>query len=302
MLQDVKVTLGFRVAYVVDLWVANIGEDIDVLWGMDVIFSAGLRLCVREGIVRLPDEEYISLDRAGGMRKLTGWGQVVTPHETLYLTPRRARSYPAKSSPVAVKVVSISSPYLPIDSHTPVAQVIEHQSFPTAGRFVRPGSRRYQEWQHLILENTNSARMRLRLQRLEQALQANDPPCVEKPTCPWPTKLMTRASPRTAEARMLRRLEQLRVRKCMPIGDIAEAAPEDDTSGERTTSGVVSSPTSDDDDDDDNDVLLSGGGSEEKFFDAISQDDDSDPDVPDETSEDEVGKDAVAQAFASTPV
>ncbi|KAG6975311.1 hypothetical protein JG688_00002512 [Phytophthora aleatoria] len=72
--------------------------------------------------------------------------------------------FSAKSSPVAAKVVSISSPYLPIDSHTPVAQVIEHQSFPTAGRFVRPGSRRYQEWQHLILENTNSARMRLRLQ------------------------------------------------------------------------------------------------------------------------------------------
>ncbi|OWY96152.1 hypothetical protein PHMEG_00033659 [Phytophthora megakarya] len=52
----VKITLGPRVMYVVDVWVANIGGGLDVLLGMNFMFSAGVRLCVKEGLVQLPDE------------------------------------------------------------------------------------------------------------------------------------------------------------------------------------------------------------------------------------------------------
>ncbi|ETP34141.1 hypothetical protein F442_17474 [Phytophthora nicotianae P10297] len=53
----VKLTLGPRVVYILELWVANIGEGVDVLLGMDFMFSAGVRLGIREGLIKLPDDE-----------------------------------------------------------------------------------------------------------------------------------------------------------------------------------------------------------------------------------------------------
>ncbi|GMF50470.1 unnamed protein product [Phytophthora fragariaefolia] len=41
--------------------VANIGEGVDVLLGMNFMYSAGVRLCAREGLVKLPDEETVLL-------------------------------------------------------------------------------------------------------------------------------------------------------------------------------------------------------------------------------------------------
>ncbi|KAJ8522695.1 hypothetical protein ON010_g17661 [Phytophthora cinnamomi] len=56
---EVKITLGPRVVYILNVWVANIGEGIDVLLGMSFMFAAGLSISVREGLVTLPDEETI---------------------------------------------------------------------------------------------------------------------------------------------------------------------------------------------------------------------------------------------------
>ncbi|OWZ12195.1 hypothetical protein PHMEG_00014678 [Phytophthora megakarya] len=56
---QIKITLGWRVVYVMDVWVTNIGEGVDVLLGMDFTFSAGVRLGISEGMVCLPDEESI---------------------------------------------------------------------------------------------------------------------------------------------------------------------------------------------------------------------------------------------------
>ncbi|OWZ00413.1 hypothetical protein PHMEG_00028398 [Phytophthora megakarya] len=41
---EVKITLGPRVVYGVDVWVANIGGGLDDLLGMNFMFSAGVRL------------------------------------------------------------------------------------------------------------------------------------------------------------------------------------------------------------------------------------------------------------------
>ncbi|OWZ14052.1 hypothetical protein PHMEG_00012525 [Phytophthora megakarya] len=58
----IKLTLGPRVVYVLDVWVRNIGAGVDCLLGMDFMMSTGVRLCVREGVVKLPDEESSLLD------------------------------------------------------------------------------------------------------------------------------------------------------------------------------------------------------------------------------------------------
>jgi hypothetical protein len=58
--------------------------------------------------------------------------------------------YGAESWPVAVKVVNVSAQKLWIDSRDVLARIIEYGS----GRFVRSGTRAYQEWEALVLEST----------------------------------------------------------------------------------------------------------------------------------------------------
>lgn len=69
---QVKVTLGHRVVYAFNLWVTNIGEGVDVLLGIDFMFSASVRLCIREELVLLPDEESVLM-----------YGEVIRRHQGL---------------------------------------------------------------------------------------------------------------------------------------------------------------------------------------------------------------------------
>ncbi|GMG17973.1 unnamed protein product [Phytophthora fragariaefolia] len=81
---EVKITLGPRVVYIFGLWVANIGEGVDVLLDMNFMFSAGVRLSTREGLIQLPDEEAI-LMFGGPDRSRMGLDIPVRPTETLFL-------------------------------------------------------------------------------------------------------------------------------------------------------------------------------------------------------------------------
>jgi hypothetical protein len=84
---EVKITLGPRVVYIFELWVANIGEGVDVLLGMNFMYSAGVRLCAREGLVQLPDEETVLLSGRGMTHRRRGLDREIQPRETLYLRP-----------------------------------------------------------------------------------------------------------------------------------------------------------------------------------------------------------------------
>ncbi|POM59122.1 LOW QUALITY PROTEIN: Hypothetical protein PHPALM_36139, partial [Phytophthora palmivora] len=83
---EIKLTLGPRVVYIVDVWVANIGEGIDVLLGMGFMFAAGVRISTREGLVSLPDEVGVMMcnwepgDHIGRSR-------FVRPSEAVLLSP-----------------------------------------------------------------------------------------------------------------------------------------------------------------------------------------------------------------------
>jgi hypothetical protein len=217
---EVKITLGPRVVYILELWVANIGEGVDALLGMNFMYSAGVRLRAREGLVQLPDEEPVLLSGRGMSQRRQGLDLPVQPPESLYLGPgdhavvrikygqinpqrevvwagRGDRwvtqiIYAAKGWPFGMKVVNVSKKFVWIDTRTAVARVIEHGFFPQDGHFVRPGRQRYREWETLIDENTNLARARLREEREAQALQDPEPPCVQKPDYAWPSKLLTR--------------------------------------------------------------------------------------------------------------
>jgi hypothetical protein len=140
---EVKITLGPRVVYVMELWAANIGESIDVLLGMNFMYSAGVRLCAREGLVQLPDEETVLISGRSGNHAHRGLDLPVCPANSVCLQPggqtviriEYGQSnpqrevvwagrgdhwvtqiiYAAKSWPVAVKVVNVSDKTVWID-------------------------------------------------------------------------------------------------------------------------------------------------------------------------------------------
>ncbi|KAE8878897.1 hypothetical protein PF010_g6948 [Phytophthora fragariae] len=199
---QVKVTIGPRVVYILDLWVANIGEGIDTLLGMDFMYSTGVRICVREGLVKLPDEETILLNRGGTIRKAQGLDLAVTPDYTARLLPGRSvvaqicyaqmdphrdvvwagrgdrwvtkLIFASRSYPVAVKVVNISDKNLNLSFQTPIAGIVKRGSFPMTGRFVRISGMTTS-----IYKSTFSDQMERRIDEVAQMYKDQGPPCVE---------------------------------------------------------------------------------------------------------------------------
>ncbi|OWZ06769.1 hypothetical protein PHMEG_00020933 [Phytophthora megakarya] len=183
-----------------DVCVTNIGEGVDVLLGMDFMFSAGVRLGIREGMVGLPDEESILIDipvcPLRGLHLRPGvhanvpirYGQCRPLHDVV-----TEIVYGARSWAVAIKVVNVSDRDGWIEPRTPVAQIVEYGNIPIVGHFVRPGLRSYMEWQQIIQENTLSAKARVRQEAYEQMLRDAAPPAVMVPKYKWPTKLLVRS-------------------------------------------------------------------------------------------------------------
>ncbi|OWZ14402.1 LOW QUALITY PROTEIN: hypothetical protein PHMEG_00012127 [Phytophthora megakarya] len=213
---EVKITLEPRVVYVVDVWVVNIG--LDVLLGMNFMFSAGVRLCVKEGLVQLPDEETVLLSGRGLSHVKHGMAHGIRPKYTMYLQPGECRTIRlpafrklmrpstiwagrgdrwvtqvlyAWKVPAAIKVVNISDRIVTIDWRTEVAHVVENGFFPRAGRYT------------LIYENTISAKAQARESQRLDDLQKMEPPAVQTPNYPWPTKMLIRPSPGCGEARVI---------------------------------------------------------------------------------------------------
>ncbi|POM70892.1 Hypothetical protein PHPALM_12616, partial [Phytophthora palmivora] len=83
---QIKITLGRRVVYILDVWVTNIGEGVDVLLGIDFMYSAGVRLCIREETVALPDEESV-LMYGYMIRKDRERNIPITPLQDVHLRP-----------------------------------------------------------------------------------------------------------------------------------------------------------------------------------------------------------------------
>ncbi|OWZ12268.1 hypothetical protein PHMEG_00014601 [Phytophthora megakarya] len=208
---QIKITLGWRVVYVMDVWVTNIGEGVDVLLGMDFMFSAGVRLGIREGMVGLPDEESI-LMYGYTIRRREYWDIPVCLLRGLHLRPGEHANvairygqcrplqdvvwagrgdlwvtqivYGAPSWAVAIKVVNVSDRDCWIERRTLVARIAEYGNIPIVGQFVRPGLRRCMEWQQVIQENTLSAKTRVRQEAYEQMLRYAAPPLLVRPKEP----------------------------------------------------------------------------------------------------------------------
>ncbi|OWY93495.1 hypothetical protein PHMEG_00037097 [Phytophthora megakarya] len=189
-----------------DVWVMNIGEGVDVRLGMDFMFSAGVRLGIREGMVGLPDEES-TLMYGYTIRRREYRDIPVCPLRGFHLRPGEHANvairygqcrplqdvvwagrgeqwvtqivYGARSWTVAIKVVNVSDRDCWIKPRTPVARIAEYGNIPIVGQVI-------------IQENTLSAKARVRQEAYEQMLRDVAPPAVMVPKYKWPTKLLVR--------------------------------------------------------------------------------------------------------------
>ncbi|OWZ11451.1 hypothetical protein PHMEG_00015526 [Phytophthora megakarya] len=165
---EVKLILGSRVVYIMELWVVSIGED--VFLGMDFMFRAGVRVIVREGLVQLPDEDSI-LMYDDAVKVPQGVDLPVTSPKYFYLMPGEhavVRTQYGHRNPER-KVVWAGR-----GDRWATKIVFQARSWPVAikaGRFGCPGTRGYHEWQTLILEHAQSEQDRLRAERREQTLR-----------------------------------------------------------------------------------------------------------------------------------
>ena len=213
----VKITLGVSVVYYTDIWVGEIGGDIDCLLGMDFMMAAGVRLSTLEGNVQLPDEERIPLVSTGVRPKLPArfairspdplflppgqstkvpvpWGQArrTVEHGDLVLWMGRGKQWVTsleedpQGVPLRVEVVNISAKPVTLPAFSAVAHLVESGHIPDQGRHARIGTPKYQEWQVLIYENKPSSTFRRRQEEADAQHNARLPACVERHDYPTP--------------------------------------------------------------------------------------------------------------------
>ncbi|OWZ22122.1 LOW QUALITY PROTEIN: hypothetical protein PHMEG_0003211 [Phytophthora megakarya] len=166
-----------------DVWVTSIGEEVDVLLGMEFMFSARMRLGIREGTVGLPNEEcivmygYISVhceDCICDLGKMEMWPSdmdSVARSKMLYGKDGETNGSPNSfMAHDPIKVVNVSDRDSWIELGTSVARIAEYGNIPIVGQFVHPGLRMYMKWQQIIQENTLSAKARVHQEAYEQML------------------------------------------------------------------------------------------------------------------------------------
>ncbi|OWZ13902.1 hypothetical protein PHMEG_00012701 [Phytophthora megakarya] len=313
---EVKITLGSRVVYVVDVWVANIGGGLDVLLGLNFIFSAGVRLCVKEDsfnsrmkrqfyfqeegyptssmVWRTESVQKYRMIQLPAFRKLMQSSTVWAGRGDLWV----AQVLYAWKVPAAIKVINISDRIVIADWRTEVAQVVENGFFPRPGRYT------------LIYNNTISAKAQARESKRLDDLQKMEPPAVQTPNYPWPTMMIVRPSPGCEEARVI----NLQIVPSEVYGETPAVGKglAMRTPGVITTMPEVSEISEVEDETTDvligelEKVLDDQGSDDDEFFDSISVDDGFPEvnleDIPKVEPEDDVFSDLPVSVMACTPI
>ncbi|OWZ15671.1 hypothetical protein PHMEG_00010641 [Phytophthora megakarya] len=221
----VKIPLGWSEVYVLNIWVGNIGKGVEVLLDMNCMHSTGDRLCIREGLVKLPDEETVVM--YDDYPKSRGMDLPVYPEESIHLSlgqdaivrirngqtnPQRKLVWAGRGKNWILGDCGEGGQCLDqngcIDTRTTVARIVEYGQFLGQPGFVCPGKARYEEWQQFIHEYTVSRQAKMRAERFEQILREREPPCTRTQRYQWPTKHLMRPQLQEAEVRMVKLQER----------------------------------------------------------------------------------------------
>ncbi|ETO99971.1 hypothetical protein F441_22604 [Phytophthora nicotianae CJ01A1] len=203
----IKVTLAGSLVYFFDVWVGEM-TDQDAILGMDFMAPAGIRLDLADGTLCLPDEIRIQLS---GRRPLYGEHVSAVRLEELEIIEAGQKiEIPLRSKPSEklwltrgehwistlvegsgwrryLEVTNISDRTRCLPAHTQVGMWLSGDRVPRRQGFVTVGSRRYAEWQNLVLQATTDAVIK------EEALIVEPPgPMVNHPQYDLPKSILKR--------------------------------------------------------------------------------------------------------------
>ncbi|KAE9080109.1 hypothetical protein PF005_g22769 [Phytophthora fragariae] len=94
----VKVTLGWEIVYVFEVWIMDHHAGVDVILGTDFVIPAGVRLDLFNSIAKLPDEFEINLIKSANACEDTEYGKTGAT-ETVEVTSRLTAEFKLQRRP-----------------------------------------------------------------------------------------------------------------------------------------------------------------------------------------------------------
>jgi len=204
---EVKVTLGWKVAYLFEIWIGSETGGCDIILGTDFMMSAGVMLDLHRGRLCLPEEVVIPLTHKTALddssprrqsevrmseatslnhrdksflkirsdRRSEGLVLWVSDYRGVYPTVMESR----RGKINGIELTNVSGGFRHLAQNSCVALWISSEHLPTLEGFVRIKSSKYEEWQVLIYEHSTSAGFEVKAQRerdlmeIENEMQLN---------------------------------------------------------------------------------------------------------------------------------
>ncbi|POM80886.1 Hypothetical protein PHPALM_1217 [Phytophthora palmivora] len=211
----VKVTLGWEVVYVFEVWIMPHHAGVDLILGTDFMIPAGIRLDLYNSAVKLPDEVVVPLlrslkdtdDQTYGLQTADGPTEPVCLSDRATAEFKLLRKQPselthelwvrrtddwiptiamnAKGNATKVYLTSTrpTSVWYPV--HFPVVIWLPHGMLPPDG-YVRLNSAKYRDWQVLAYESAIDKDLLYKEQELYADWLSRQPPAVERKPYHWP--------------------------------------------------------------------------------------------------------------------
>jgi hypothetical protein len=212
---DVKITLGLNTVYAYTVWVSDHHDTSSLILGVDFLMSAGIRLDLYAGKVRLPDEVCIPLNNVRNSAENKSASRIVVgPTNDMMVAPGDSKYFRIRAPkeldqyelwvmrkpkwiptivktktgiPKYIKIINVSnnqSDLQFIRSREPVGFWVEKDHIPLNLGYVREDSRKYKEWQVLAFEETTSKICQQRMDDEFDIWVAENPPLPNKPSPP----------------------------------------------------------------------------------------------------------------------
>ena len=221
---EVKITLGWRVAYLFEVWIGEQTGGYDAILGTDFMMCAGIVLDMNRGRMRLPDEVVIPLthrpirdigrtweqkevkfnkevtiaplerkDLAIQIKSIPAFTLWVTDYGGVFPTVIHDR----KGSVRSIELSNVNRKSVSIPAQFSVALWVSDGYLPDKEGFVRVGSHKYEEWQKLVYERTSPVEIDYRYDVQAAAMEAENSTALRKgrPVYLDPPQILPRKPP-----------------------------------------------------------------------------------------------------------
>jgi len=219
---EVKVTLGWKVAYLFEIWIGSETGGCEIILGTDFMMSAGVMLDLHRGRLCLPDEMVIPLthksvpdgDSPQHQLEVRINKEVSLNHRDSFLWSIRSDQrtsnavlwvsdyrgvYPTviqnrQKRVTGIELTNVSGGPRQLACNSCIALWISPGHLPTLEGFVRTNSSKYEEWQVLKYEYTSAAEFEANTQQERDVVDMENSIALKRdhPSYSTPPKILSR--------------------------------------------------------------------------------------------------------------